>query len=91
MHNLIEKNISLSSYFISNLPIFRIDYSLYPKIHSNEETLILSCKDLFSPQAVLGSYDILFKDCIDEKDKNKKLIEYYVINLPYSISKGDPT
>ena len=47
--DLIDKNISLTSYFNSNLPIFRIDNRVYPKIHSNEETLIVSCKDFSSP------------------------------------------
>ena len=41
----------------------------------------------------MESYDIIFSDYKEgekEKNQNKKLIEYYLVNMPDSITKGDP-
>ena len=88
--DLIQKGIDLKEYFDSDLPLYRIKDERFPSIHSDPSTKIIGIKALY-PQDVLSMYkdhidDIYFKKK-DEK-ANKHSIEYFLVNLPESLTQN---
>jgi hypothetical protein len=59
-------------------------------MHSDHSNLIIGCKDMYDPRMIYNEYDSLIGKEIDEnKENNRQLIEYLVINIPETICNKD--
>jgi hypothetical protein len=41
---MIEQSVSLVDYFNSRLSIFKIDHTMYPKMHIDSSNMIIGCQ-----------------------------------------------
>eukprot|EP00347_Sterkiella_histriomuscorum_P008910 403343274 len=84
-----EKNINLNDYFESNLPIIKINHKNFPDLHFDDSELILGLGDVNNPKDIIDKYDSIFSDHLDSQnqDEQQKPIEYYLINLPETLTK----
>eukprot|EP00347_Sterkiella_histriomuscorum_P015684 403356086 len=86
--SLIEKQINLSEYFETNLPIIRINHKNFPDLHYDDSELILGLKEISAPKDILEKYDDIFKDHLDQSNQTQQQpIEYYLVNLPETLTK----
>eukprot|EP00347_Sterkiella_histriomuscorum_P008450 403345053 len=86
--SLIEKQINLSEYFETNLPIIRINHKNFPDLHYDDSELILGLREISTPKDILAKYDDIFKDQLDQSNQTQQQpIEYYLVNLPETLTK----
>eukprot|EP00347_Sterkiella_histriomuscorum_P005218 403357440 len=87
--SLIEKQINLSEYFESNLPIIKINHKNFPDLHFDDSNLILGLKDIDAPKDIIDKYDEIFSTHLDQSSQSQQQqpIEYYLLNLPETLTK----
>eukprot|EP00347_Sterkiella_histriomuscorum_P017796 403347960 len=89
--SLIEMQINLNDYFESNLPVTKINNQTFPDLHVDDQTLILAVPLIQNPIEILEKYDEIFEGLLKQHtfNEHEKLtsIEYFLINLPVTLTK----
>eukprot|EP00347_Sterkiella_histriomuscorum_P016393 403353358 len=91
--SLIQKSISLSEYFESNLPIIKVNNKNYPDLHFDDQEIIVGIDCIDQPRDLLDKYnEILGQELQQNQDGDQQQfpIEYHLINFPETLTK-EPT
>eukprot|EP00347_Sterkiella_histriomuscorum_P013895 403362947 len=85
--SLIEKQINLSEYFESNLPIIKINHKNFQDLHYDDKELILGLQQISEPKDILDQYDEIFNEHLDQSSQaQQQPIEYNLVNLPDTLT-----
>eukprot|EP00347_Sterkiella_histriomuscorum_P023276 403335266 len=90
--SLIEMQINLDDYFESHLPMIKLLNQNYPDLHIDDQELIVAVPQIKNPKEILDNYDQILANLLQKEQsvhENEKLtpIEYFLINLPETLTK----
>eukprot|EP00347_Sterkiella_histriomuscorum_P005927 403354731 len=90
--SLIEMQVNLDDYFESHLPMIKLLNQNYPDLHIDDQELIVAVPQIKNPKEILNKYDQILGNLLQKEQpihENEKLtpIEYFLINLPETLTK----